>query len=297
LAGSAGVAMADVSFSGNAYMGVSNNWSSPVTLDTTWQFISRVRLKMTASGETDGGVTFGASMESHNFADSGQSGLANQNGGSTVYIEGEFGKITMGDVGTASDGIIGNVDKIGLDLPSGGYNELGYLLGNTKTAVKFERSFGDLSFAVSAGQLEQDITANGDRRDEYSIAAKYNFGDYTVALGYDMADIGAGGNIESASQISVAGTATFGNFSAKAIYSVFQIAGLGDEDAWAISGTGNFDAIAVTAYYADHFLGYSAYGIGASYDLGGGAKMKFGYEETDIAGDEAVIDMGLAFDF
>jgi outer membrane protein OmpU len=54
-------------------------------------------------------------------------------------------------------------------------------------------------------------------------------------------------------------------------------------------------ATTVTAFYADHGTDMTAYGRGASYDLGGGASLKGGLaklEDTDT-----VADFGLSFSF
>ena len=295
LAGSAGVASADVSFSGNAYMGISNeNAVVNFGLDTSdFEFIARARLKVTMTGETDGGVSFGASFEMHNAGGAGSSGPAAPpappfNGDSTqgsakVWIEGEFGKITMGDIGTAPDTLIGNVDGVGLAIdPS--LNELGYGLGGIyqKTGVNYSRTFGDFTLVVGASQTEAVWGFA-----VYSIAAKYSFGDYAVYAGYESLQVGGG----SAGQTTVGADATFGNFTVK----VRATDGDYQSNTYAISGTGTFDAISVTAFYAD-YDGQAAYGLGGAYDLGGGAKFKVGAVGLD-GQSENIIDMGLSFDF
>ena len=143
LAGSAGVAAADVTFSGGAYMGLSNAFDG----GDNFEFITRIRFTANMSGETDGGLTFGASVESHNFEEAGSTGNSDNNEYGTAYISGSFGKITFGDVGDASDNLIGNIDGVGLNLEGAKYNELGYI-GNDKTAVKYEGTFGDFSVTV-----------------------------------------------------------------------------------------------------------------------------------------------------
>jgi outer membrane protein OmpU len=59
----------------------------------------------------------------------------------------------------------------------------------------------------------------------------------------------------------------------------------------------------VTAFYGDEddfnvFGQGTTYGVGASYDLGGGAKVVGGYANTDISGvDDDAFDLGLSFSF
>lgn len=289
LAGSAGVASAEIAFSGNAYMGMFGITGAG---SSDFVFIARARTKVTMTGETDGGLSFGASYELHNSSAAGASGVSCttapvctsntnfNNGAAQVWIEGSFGKITMGDTGSASDNLIGNVSKISVDLPSGGFQELGYI-GNPKTAFKYQGTFGDFTIAASIGQLETGT-------DTYSIAGKYSFGDYAVYLGYEDAGSGALTNT------TFGADATFGNFTAKLrVNDVNTASDLG----WAISGTGKFDAIEVTAFIADQYGIVTAYGLGASYDLGGGAKFVAGMQSYDVSGAPTWIDMGMKFEF
>jgi outer membrane protein OmpU len=287
LAGSAGVASAEIAFSGNAYMGmfgVSGGGASDFV------FIARARTTVTMTGETDGGLSFGAKYDLHNASAAGASGTScstvpactsntnMNNGAAAVWIEGSFGKITMGDTGSAADNLIGHVSKISVDLPSGLFQELVYI-GNPKTAMKYEGTFGDFTVAASVGQLETGT-------DTYSVAFKYNFGDYAVYLGYEDAD-GLTNTVAGAD-------ATFGNFTVKARLSDFNTAA---NMGWALSGTGKFDAIEVTAFIADQYGLVTAYGLGASYDLGGGAKFVGGLQTWDISGAPTWIDVGLKFSF
>jgi outer membrane protein OmpU len=301
LAGSAGVAAAEIAFSGNAYMGmfgVSGSGSSDFV------FIARARTTVTMTGETDGGLSFGAKYDLHNAAAAGASGTAScsvddadadgvidvgeftcssntnqNNGAAAVWIEGSFGKISMGDVGSAADNLIGHVSKISVDLPSGLFQELIYI-GNPKTAMKYEGTFGDFTVAASVGQLETGT-------DTYSVAFKYSAGDYAFYLGYEDA--------EGTTNTIAGADATFGNFTVKARVSDFNTPGA--ELGWALSGTGTFDAIEVTAFIADQYGLVTAYGLGASYDLGGGAKFVGGLQTWDVSGAPTWIDVGLKFSF
>ena len=133
----AGAAAAEVAVSGSARMGVVYN-------GTDAEFSSRVRINFDASGETDGGLAFGASVRND------QSGVGNTaNGDSTVFVSGAFGKLTMGDVGGAADALVGNVSGVGY-TGLGDTNELGYL-GTDKTAAYYEYTTGAVTFGVWTG--------------------------------------------------------------------------------------------------------------------------------------------------
>ena len=102
LAMMAGAASAEIALSGSARMGLI--YADDGT-DSSTAFSSRVRIVFTASGETDSGLSFGASMRADQFGgndndgSNGSSGnTGDTNGDSTVFISGSFGKLTMGEV-------------------------------------------------------------------------------------------------------------------------------------------------------------------------------------------------------
>jgi outer membrane protein OmpU len=88
-------------------------------------------------------------------------------------------------------------------------------------------------------------------------------------------------------------TASFGAFTGKAIYGVAD--GDIDDDQWAVSGDYTFGATTLTAYYNNVF-GDDTWGVGAAYDLGGGASLVAGYAADEEADDDAY-DFGISFTF
>ena len=265
LAASAGFAAAEVAVSGSARMGLFYDG------DDTY-FSSRVRIDFTASGETDGGLSFGASMRADQ---SGQGGdFPNvSNDDSTVYISGAFGKLTFGDVDSAAQALVGQVSAVGF-TGLGSYNEVGYFGNNPKTAMLYEYSTGALTFALGAGQLGSDA---------YSVAVKYSTDAFSVALGYE--DEGFGFDDQT---LSLGGSATFGAATVKAV--VLDDDHLADTD-FALSVDYVAGAATITAFYHD---APELFGIGASYDLGGGAAVKGGIV-TD--GDDSLADIGITMSF
>lgn len=264
LVGTAGFAAAEVAVSGSARMGVIYDGS-----DT--EFTSRIRVNFDMSGETDGGLSFGASIRADQ-AGVGNSGATAMNAGS-VYISGAFGKLSMGDNDSAANALVGNVDGVGL-TGLGDTNELGYL-GQTDTSVLYTYSTGALSVALSLGQ-----TTSAD--EAKSVAVSYSTDAYSVALGYE--------DTASNSQLSVGASATFSGVTVKAV--------VADRDSWAnahfaLSAGYKAGALGVTAFYADHDTS-EAYGIGASYDLGGGAKVVGGIVDN---GTDTVADLGVSMSF
>ncbi len=195
----AGVAAAEshigVKVSGSARMGVTYNGSDA-------EFSSRVRIVFTASGETDGGLSFGAETRADQFSGNnatlGSGGTSN--GDSTVYIKGAFGKLTMGDVGGAADALVGNVSGVGYG-PNDAIQEMGYL-GTDKTAAYYEYSMGAVTFGLGAGQPTGP-------NDNVNVGVKYAGPSFTVALGYE--------DSATDEQLSVGGSAKFGGATVKAV--------------------------------------------------------------------------------
>jgi outer membrane protein OmpU len=285
VASTAGLAAADghITLSGDARMGVIDNFGPDNT-----GFTSRARVKFTLSGETDGGLSFGASFRADN-AGSASSGDAGE-----VFISGAFGKLTMGDIDGAAQQAVGNVDGVGLTGLSD-INEAVYIgagSGTTDPTAAYEYSTGAFTGIISVTN-----PVVGD--EAIALGLKYAAGDYTFALGYEQSPFVFGsGDVD---HIIVGVTATFGAIALKANYGRAEDALGGTADQYHVSATYTADALSVTAFVAeeDDFAvvgGASGYGIGASYDLGGGAKVVGGYAHNDTA-DLDAFDLGLSFSF
>ena len=284
LAATTGFAAAEVTLSGDARMGVISDFGS-----TDMAFTSRARVKFTLSGSTDGGLEFGASFRADNAA-----GASSGTAGS-VFISGAFGKLTMGDVDGAANAAVGQVSGVGLVNPLDS-NEVTYianggsaLLATADPSALYEYSTGDLTIYAS-------VTQPSAAGDAYAIAAKYALGDYTVALGYETVDAPIG----SVDHIILGATASFGAATVKAIYGQADD-GTSTVEQYAVSVDYKMDALTVTAFYADDselavFGGAEAYGIGASYDLGGGASVVGGYVK-DQTTNEDYYDVGVSMSF
>lgn len=266
LAASAGFAAAEVALSGDARMGLVYDG------DDTY-FSSRARVTFTMSGETDGGLSFGASFRADQ-AGSAEAGDTAMTAGS-VYISGAFGKISMGDVDSAAQALVGHVSGVGY-TSLGTLNEVDYFGNDPDTSMLYEYSTGALSFALGASQLGSDA---------YSVAVKYSTDAFSVALGYE--DEGFGFDHQT---LSLGGSATFGAATVEAV--VLDSDHLADTD-FALSVDYVTGPTTITAFYHD---APEAFGIGASYDLGGGAAVKGGIVR-DGAADETVADIGVSMSF
>lgn len=279
----ADTARAEVALTGDARMGVLDGFST-----VGLEFSSRVRVTFNMSGETDSGLRFGATFRADNAIPGGSS--AGTIGGATigrsgkVFIEGALGRIEMGDFGAAAEIAVGNVDGVGF-TGLGDLHETAYFAdgsGTSDPSVNYIYSTPRFLFAMSTTN-----PASLDRP-AYAAGLAYDFGQYRLAIGYEK----KGQNV----QVILGARATFGDLAFKADYGRVTL-GAGRDEQMHISATYTADVLAVTAFYGDDGdLGVKGYGIGASYDLGGGAKVIGGYAKHDTD-DADAFDMGVSFSF
>ena len=268
LVGFAGAAAAEVTLSGDARMGVTNNTAIGGGEGDT-AFSSRARVKFSASVESDGGLTFAAQFRA------GDAVAAAGGTAGTVSVSGAFGTLSMGDNDSAAQAGVGQVAGVGY-TGLGDHNEITYL-GDDSPSALYTYAAGSLTVMASVGQISGES--------QTSLAAAYTMGDYTVAAGIESHD-----DVED-THVVIGGSAKFGAVSVKAVYGQ-----LGDLDQYALSATYTADALSVTAFHnMALFTDDVANGVGVSYDLGGGAAFSAGYTQADEAGD--LFDAGVSFSF
>ena len=291
LAASAGFASAEVALSGDAYMGLYRDFGGETV------FASQARVIFTLSGETDGGLQFGASFRADN------AGGAHDGTAGSVYISGAFGKLSMGDVDSAAGAAIGQVSYVGM-TSLGSLNEILYIgTGGKNLGSGSVTSDPSVLYAYNAGDITAYASAtnpSGDA-DAYGLAVKYATGAYSVGLAYESADLLSGVNL---TQISLGGSATFGAATVKAVVSQMDTP-LGNLSEYALSVDYKVNALTVTAFYQDSEdllltplaqYGSNAYGVGAAYDLGGGASVKGGYVYNNTTSEDS-FDLGVVISF
>ncbi len=281
----AGAAAAEVKVSGKGRMGVVYDGNDAA-------FSSRIRIIFDASGESDSGLSFGASVRND------QSGVGNTaNGDSTVWVSGAFGKVTMGDTGNASDSLLGQVSGVGYE-GLGDLNEIGFI-GRDVTGAQYDYSNGPWAFALGLGQtIDTDALVDTNKDgvidaldadttdDEFvSVAVKYSADTYSVGLAYE--------DNNSDSQVTLIGSATFGAATVKA--KVVDRDSAADVAA-ALSLDYVTGATTITAFATSNvdFANTDTFGLGASYDLGGGAALVGGIVDN---GTDTIGDLGLTFQF
>ena len=319
LAMSATVAAAEVSVSGSARMGVAYNSESRTGNDVG--FTSRARVQFNLSGESDNGLSFGASVRADqaNNANNGTggdvNGMGNQSAGS-VFVSGAFGKISRGDVDGAAEKVTGDLYGVGLTNLSD-LNENRFLSNagtSDRTAARYDYTTAGFTFALSADNPQNDpreadgvVTLRNDGTGStYSVGVGYAVDAYKFGLGYETRDFVAAGSTASISQEQIIASAegTFGDVSVKAVYGDFDNAALDKQ--YGLSAKYKVDALTVVGYHrvedrAGADTGKDKFtGLGAEYDLGGGASVVGGIVDVNrpagIA-DETRADLGLSFKF
>ncbi len=292
LAATSGVAIADVNLTGRAEMGYFGgsgiNESFHTDLDVTF----------TLSGETDGGLTFGATVDLDEGGD-GADATDNdfEDGGASVFLSGPFGNLTLGDTDGAMDWAlteaVGNPGSLRDDeTEHGGYVGGNYLDGAYDGQIlRYDNTFGDFGFAVSVEADDDGVDDPG-----YGVGIRYNvdlaFGDLALGLAYQTADSSdtIGGVALDAGGIEVAALSaaltTDSGFVASIMYADIQgtVGGAdADMEHYQISAGYSFDAFSIHANYGefDGASNRSGYGLAAKYDLGGGASIHAGYGVTD----------------
>jgi outer membrane protein OmpU len=322
LVAGASIAAAEVTLSGDARMGVISNFSDNNALngdESDLTFTSRARVAFTLSGESDSGLSFGAGFRADNAG-----GAAAGDAGS-VFVSGAFGKLTLGDVDGAAQMATGHVAGVGL-TGLGDLNESTFLAagdGRSDPTALYEYSAGAFTVYVSATNpvdvlgvaaapgVAATLTTNTVAM---ALGAKYTFGDYAVGLGYEnvsgfqAAAVGAvpfAADNTDLDHVVVKLSGTIAGFNVQALAGQAdgtRAGALVNGEQYAASVSYTTGAITGTVFYTDDsgLGGTTAYGVGGSYDLGGGAKVVGGVAENKDANAGAgatAFDLGLSFSF
>ncbi|MFD1880437.1 porin [Paracoccus pacificus] len=316
----AGVASAEVALSGDGRMGIVYDGNDA-------QFSSRIRARFTMTGESDAGLSFGGTfrVDQENYSSNSFRSAARGTAGA-VWISGTYGKLSMGDTVSASEAAVGDLYDIGYTEGSfaGDYEEISYLTGdgenlNQGPNILYEYSYNNFKFyasasdgsdnlvcgvgAVTGSDAVCNVPGDDDKSDTaWSLAAAYDAGNYNVGLGYARHG--------DAKEIVLGGEATFNQFSVKAVIADYKDRGWAPgydfDKTYGISAKYAANALTVKANWRRDEVNsliagvddesFDSYGIGADYDLGGGATVAGGISKSDYI-DDTVADFGIKFKF
>jgi outer membrane protein OmpU len=266
----AGAAAADISISGTARMGVSHN-AAGANAGTTVN--NRMRVNFNGSGETDGGLTFGAHLRI-------QSG-GNVTAGAATWISNGTMTLTVGNTNDAirqTGGIWGcGVGFVGGIICGDTGGLLGSSSGNSSTAAGVTKV--RLDFALGSA----NVSISGGAAQDNQIAASFAAGAATINIGWDQ------GNASGTATQHVAVSFDAGSANLRALY-----AKVGAASNYVLAAT--LPVGAGSAYaYVGNVAGVSVYGANYSHNLGGGATFKIGAEHDGAAAVDW--DAGVTFSF
>jgi outer membrane protein OmpU len=281
LVATAGVAAADVSFSGYGRFGI--QYTDNGTTDST-DVTSRLRLQIDVSAESDGGVTFGARTRfqtSEGSAGTGMNGVRffARSGGLEVGVGNIFGALEfMPGMYPIDLGLTG----LAYEYTAYAFNADAYSSGGNgasgSNGVEVLYSAGDLSVHVSASDTSDRIAAH----------VAYTWNGWTFALGAQDSDNAA--DTEFAASVG-------GSFGPVDVTLAYADNGTqGDH----IVLTGRVDVGAATnieAYIADaDKFADTSFGIDFNHDLGGGTSLRGGI--ASLGNNDAMrADLGVRFNF
>ncbi|MDW4498338.1 porin [Sulfitobacter sp. D35] len=289
----AGVAAAEVSFSGYQRFGVKYEEDrlvdtgevdangDPIFTEEETFLDTRFRLNIDVITETDGGVKLEARVRMQ--ADDGDT--AGLNGARFSASAGGL-RMDLGNIAGAIDNMpnyygyeIGLTDFLGQyngqDFGFDGYSSTGT---GQKNAVYARYAFG--AFAI-AGSYSDDAVDD----EEASFHVAYTGANFGVALGY--------ANSEVDDDLWVlTGNYDFGTFDLVGFYANSDI----DDDSYGLSADIEIGAAtSIQLAYGDgDDDSDEAYGIGFKHNLGGGAFLRGGVGQSD---DTTIADLGVRFDF
>ncbi|SMX26886.1 Porin [Pelagimonas phthalicica] len=320
LVASAGIASAEIELSGSAEMGIigGSGEVGGVDVDIETQFHTDIDVTFTMSGETDNGLTFGASIDldesdndgaDNNGTDpTGSRAFANTTqGGETIFIAYGAAKLTMGDVDGALDAamkeaIIGSA--INDDHEHAGYN------GNSGFDGGYDGQIAQFSYAASGftGYLSVELDDFGNTDPIWGLGVAYSTELAGLTLG-----VGLGyQTVEDASTWGLSVDTTFNNgIQAILNYSTvdFGVAGAEDQKHFGLALGYTMNALTIGVNYGkfDDVLGVDGdtskgFGLAVDYDLGGGAEVQFGYGKSDmdiggVESDLSTWSLGVAMSF
>jgi outer membrane protein OmpU len=179
---------------GDARLGLGYNINNDgsVNGDDDLRAVSRVRFGVNMTGETDSGITFGATIRADNSV-AGQGGAVGQRAGS-VFVSGGWGTLTFGDTNGADEqwvgDVPGNLSLTGLGdlqetifISNGG--DFGNEEGNSFAAnpfarptIRYDFDLAGFGLSLSSNRDLTDIGVGG------GYAADFAGGSWSVGAGY-----------------------------------------------------------------------------------------------------------------
>ena len=320
LVATAGMAAADITMSGYAEIGMTDNGGA-----VGMEMHSDMDVTFKLSGASDNGLTFGASID----LDEVSGGIASTGGPHAVHVSGAFGTLTMGDTDGALDKA--NAEVASLTSISDNHTaHAGYNGGaglDSGDILRYDTTYGGFGLSASIGQSDvavaNDVMGYGvttsigtvavsaayqadNTQDITAVSAKTSLGGLTITANYSEATMAAtaSGAVITPATYSIATGSIAGSAAvttSTAINNSYEHTGLGL--AYTVNGVNlhaNFGQ-----YDYDDGSQADGYGLAANYSLGGGATVMVGYGSgnarataaTAQAADVSTFSIGLGLSF
>ena len=323
LVATAGVASAQdlgVALTGQAEMGIFDNGNDDS------QFFTDLDVTFTMTGESDNGISFGATIDLDEATDQPDFENPAVQGGENMFVSYGGATLTMGDTDGAYDAVMPemalaagslNDDETG---HAGFDDQDGHLILGTDSGLsldgagdgqiaRFDYAFNAFTFSLSAEQLANGADVPGIGDTAYGLGVAYA-GDFSgvaieAGLGYQTIE-------DAVDTYGLAVTAGLSNgLSFGATYSQSDIdddfIALGDDTVTHYGlGIGYemnaFEVGVNYGVYENDGDELSGYGIAALYDFGGGLSMRAGYGNSEFdgvfgGGDVDTYSIGLRISF
>ncbi|MBV1868370.1 MAG: porin [Marinosulfonomonas sp.] len=284
LVASAGIAAADIKMTGFAEMGIVGSDS----MDT--QFHTDMDVSFHLSGETDGGLTFGAKIDLDEVAGGIPTGYGNGGVRQAVWIGGSWGKVTLGDTDGAFDwamkeAIIGST--IDDTHEHAGYNSNALLdVAYGGEILRYDNSFG--AFGVAASVAVDDV-AGGDAMIGLGVKYATDLGGMKVGFGLGFQGDGTtdilGASVDVKTDSGITGILNYSTIDDIDYNHIGLAVGY------------TMDALTVGVNWGQHDIAgtkIDGIGLAVNYSLGGGATVQLGYASDDV---EDAFSLGLAMKF
>ena len=329
LIATASVAAAEVKFSGYGRFGIAykeDRTGTVPNIDTTTTppttgtatvdtdntiLVSRFRLNIDGTAETDGGVEFSARvrLQADEDAGNGEANSAGLNGARFSVIYGGL-RVDAGNVAGSFDNLANYYGtEIGLELFAGQYSGVDYNFlaysstGSGSNAVFFQYAVGDFSFGASYDQATFAVNGVPQDGDRWDISATYAFNNITAALAYGQtkASVNSSSTKESLTVFTLG--AEFGNFTGSLFVADDDVVNAArNGTAYGVSGAYTVGSATTLQFvYGDGSADddNQQYGIGAIYDLGGGVTLRGGVGRSKRGQGTSVTqaDFGAQFNF
>ena len=285
LVATAGVAAADVSLSGAANFGVINTGGAAT--DTV--MYNNVSVTAAMSGETDGGLTFGASLTMRsgddvdldvgdlgtNEAAAAVANFASETSLGNIYVSGDFGKLTFDSAGIDNlmDDAATNVMDVQYD---GTFGALAVTLQANVDGTAATAKDGDWAAKAAYSANGVTFTAVTNSGSEYDVTAAYVINDMlTASVNYDS-------NGQTVATVAKSETIVKVAYSNAGVTAHLALADDKD-DAWELGLGYAANGLSIAAVFAENdgaAVAGTESDITASYDLGGGMSINAATNES-----------------